>query len=1220
MSRKDVPGRSLNVKEVWLKKVKRFLETRGFTITSLAEQLELSRDTVSRFANGHPVDRQTFLNICHEISLDWQELSGVGSKRPFYDWGDAPNVSFFVGRTEELLTLEQLIIQDGYQIVGIYGIGGTGKTELTATYTKGKLQSNEESTRLRKAGIGKSELSAKVAQGEEVGEEFEYVIWRSLLGEPVVESILLDIVKFISNQEDYTLPGSMFEKVGKILGYLKQYRCLIILDNVDKILEEKSPTGEYKEEHQGYAELFRQIGEIPHKSCLLLNGREKPKTIPWLETRHKGRKRIFSMELGGLDVDEVKQLLRNSGEFHGSDEDWAELTTFYNGNPFALELAAAHIEEVYSSSITEYIKRQGKEFKQNQKRLFHSINQLLDEHFKRLSALEESLMYWFAINYEPVPLQTLKEDISPKSIEPDRLINSYHQEIPSTIQSLKRRHLLEIRGEDSNLFTLQPVLIEYTIERLIDKTGQEIKNREIKLLGSHALLKASSKDNIRRIQAELLLSSLYEKLFEILDGRKGTEVQIKQIISILQHGVSDLKAGYAAGNIINLLFQIYGEQPVKGYDFSGIAIRQADLQGKAIQEADFTNSVFINSSFTQTLGNVMSIAFSNDGKFLAASDTNQEISVWNFEDNELVRTFDAHTAWVRVVAFSPLDNNLLISGSEDFTVRLWDIQNNQCLKTLAGDIGLVLSVVQNPKTKLLASSGSNGRINFWDVETGECLKSWQAHTANFRVWSIAWSPDGQYLVSGSEDKTLKVWDNAGTLLKILAEHEGTIRAVAFSPDGQMIASGSEDSTIKLWSTLNYSCLKTLDRHKDKVYCLAFNPHDSNFLVSGSQDSTLIGWNLNSDEHFKVYIGHGDMISSVAFNPDGQTLSSGGSTIIKFWNIKEDQPIKTLRGYTDELWAVAFNPNGESLVSSSKNGRIRIWSTDDRKLVKTLEEHTNRSMSVAFSPNSQYFASASDDRTIKLWSAETKELIRTLGGHTNQVRAVAFSPTSKLIGSGSNDKTIKFWRVDTGECYKTLEGHESWVWSVAFSPDGKWFASGDNDGKIRIWDVESGDCLNVLEGHESWVRSVAFNPTDPHMLASGSNDKTARIWNVDTGECLKTLEGHENWVWSVAFSPDGKLLASGSDKPRLWDVGSGELLVTLMGHEKWVLAVAFSYDETPVLASGGNDETIKLWDIQTYECLETLRAPRPYEGINITRTQGLSQPEKATLKLLGAFED
>jgi len=194
--------------------------------------------------------------------------------------------------------------------------------------------------------------------------------------------------------------------------------------------------------------------------------------------------------------------------------------------------------------------------------------------------------------------------------------------------------------------------------------------------------------------------------------------------------------------------------------------------------------------------------------------------------------------------------------------------------------------------------------------------------------------------------------------------------------------------------------------------------------------------------------------------------------------------------------------------------------------------------------------------------------------------------------------VKLWDIHTGECRRTFLGHNNWVWSVAFSSlpptpltkesEGGSLASGSGDSSIKLWDIRTGQCRCTLEGHTSRVWSVAFSPIPPttlskgeegEILASASSDQTVKLWDVQTGACRHTLQGHTNLVWSVAFSPDGRTLASGSQ-----------------------------------------DETIKLWDVQTGQSLKTLRADRPYEGMNIIEATGLTAAQKSALKALGAIED
>lgn len=246
--------------------------------------------------------------------------------------------------------------------------------------------------------------------------------------------------------------------------------------------------------------------------------------------------------------------------------------------------------------------------------------------------------------------------------------------------------------------------------------------------------------------------------------------------------------------------------------------------------------------------------------------------------------------------------------------------------------------------------------------------------------------------------------------------------------------------------------------------------------------------------------------------------------------------------------------------------------------------------------------------------------------------------------------MKLWNVRTGECCNTLQGHASQVYAVAFSPDGAILASGSEDHTVKLWDVRTGREVKTLLGHTGGVQSVAFAPQPDaitsvplqqnslqgNILASGSKDHTVKLWDVRTGRCVRTLQGYTNAICSVAFVPQWDansrdqevvskqetsqiLAAGGSDHTvKLWDIRTGCYLKTLPGHFNWVWAVAFN-PQGNILASASQNQTIKLWDLKTGECLKTLRAERLYEGMNITGTTGLTEATIATLKALGAVE-
>ncbi|MEG4840731.1 WD40 domain-containing protein [Microcoleus sp. B9-D4] len=1079
------------------------------------------------------------------------------------NWGEAIDVSIFYGRAEELALLEQWLIGDRCRLVTLLGMGGIGKTSL----------------------------SIKVA--ERIQEQFDYIIWHSLCDAPSLLDLLVELIQFLSNQQETNLPETVDAGISRLMHYLRQHRCLLILDNFESILQEEERTGCYRQGYEGYGQLLRCVAEINHKSTLLLTSREKPIGLAAKE----GKKLpVRSLQLTGLTTPEAQEIVQGIAFFQGSDSEWNILRSHYAGNPLALKMVAPAIHDFFESSLTRFL-----ELLNQGTLVFDDIRNLLDRQFNRLSDVEKKVMYWLAIEREPVSLGELQQDCVSKLTV---------KELLEVLGSLVRRSLIE---KTSDGYTQQPVVMEYMTERLIEKVCTEITSSEIDLLRSHALLKATATEYLRDTQARLILKPIADRLLFSFESQQLLENQLKPILASLR-GKPTLETGYAAGNIINLLRQM--QPDLSGWDFSNLTVWQAYLPDTNLHQVNFAGANLANSVFAEVLGSGLSVAFSPDGKLLALGDTNGEIHLWQMPEVKLLRTSKEYGSIVLSVAFSP-DGKTLATGGSNGTICCWDVSSWSIRQILQGNNSSVLGVAFSPDGKMLASGIGDGTVRFWDWSNGRCLLTLPAHKS--QAWSIAFSPQGKILASGGDDGILKLWDVAtGQCLKMFQSDSRQIRAVAFSLDGKTVACGGNDYSIGLWDLNTGELVRICSGHSQIVVCVAFSP-DGQILASCSEDSTVRLWEVASGECLKTLQKHTSRVSAVAFNPDGKTLASTGEDCtVRLWDVKTGHCLKTVLGQSNPVNSVVFSPDGKTLGSSDR--AVRLWNIKTGKCFKSIQDgRTNRLKSIAFSLNGDLLASGFSDTRVRLWDTAIGECLKSLEGHSAWVWGVAISPDGKTLASFSEDQTIKLWEMSTGQCLYTFTQHQSWVMGVTFSPSGNILASASTDKTVKLWDVSTGKVLSTLMGNSGWVWSVAFSP-DSNLLASSNSDGSIKFWDINTGQFLTALEGHDGIVSSVMFSPDGTHLASGGHDQtvRVWDARTNNCLQVLRGHDNWVWSVAFSPDGQ-ILASASQDETIKLWDAVTGECIKTLPVPKPYEGMNIAGVKGLTEATVTTLKTLGAVE-
>jgi sugar lactone lactonase YvrE len=275
------------------------------------------------------------------------------------------------------------------------------------------------------------------------------------------------------------------------------------------------------------------------------------------------------------------------------------------------------------------------------------------------------------------------------------------------------------------------------------------------------------------------------------------------------------------------------------------------------------------------------------------------------------------------VAFSP-DGRTLAASCVNGTIILWDASEGSEIRTLQGHLYFASSVAFSPDGRTLATGSYDGTIKLWDVVDGREMRTLQGHSDD--ISCVAFSPDGRILASGSQDNnTVWLWDAAsGSEIQILQGHYMGVSSVAFSPDGRTLATGSYDDTIKLWDAVSGNEIRTLQGHSSGVWSLAFSP-DGRILASGSDDKTIKLWNAASGNEVLTLRGHSDTVTSVAFSADGRILASGSwEGKIKLWEVARGSEMQTLQGHYITVSSVAFSPDGRTLASCSYDGTIRLW--------------------------------------------------------------------------------------------------------------------------------------------------------------------------------------------------------------------------------------------------------------------------------------------------------
>jgi WD40 repeat protein/DNA-binding XRE family transcriptional regulator len=1088
---------------------------------------------------------------------------------PRIDWGDALAVPTFYGRAREMELITLWVLEDHCQVISVLGLGGIGKSALA------------------------------VSLMHQLAEHFEVVIWRSLRDAPACEAFLDNCIKVIAPQPLGEVPTSLEHRLDLLLEYLESRRVLLVIDNFETVMEDRVGTSHLRPGYEGYGKLLRRVAESTHQSCLLLTSRQKPRDLV-SQTGNLAPVRTF--RLAGLETSACEQMLGELG-VRGTTEERERLIEWYGGNPLALKIVAHTIVELFGNEIGPFLE-QGEV-------VFGGVRELLAEQFDRLSPAEQSTLLWLAILREPV---TLDELLAEKGLLLPRV------EVLEALDALRSYSLIE-PGKTPGSFALQSVVLEYATARLIADAAREIQQGRLARLIEHGLGLATTREYIRQVNERILITPILERLRSLYPDQNALEEQLITLLGQLRQR-SIYAQGYGPKNMLRLLRALRGH--LRGLDLSHLLIRGMDLQGVEMQDTDLSGATVQDTVFSEMFDVLTAVTIGRNDRYRAAATKRGELGVWHVGAGTRRRLWQAHTDQVRTIDFRP-DERSLATGGQDGMVKLWDPEQGTLLWT-GWHTGAVHKVAFSPDGRTLASGGEDGVIRFWDVQRGTLMQT--LSSPGGPVYALDWSPDGRLLASGGTDSQIRLWDlqaaHPETSLRTLTGHTHWVNQLAFAPDGRALASGSWDQTVRLWDVDSLSLRETLSGHTGPVFGVTWSP-DGRLLASCSVDQTIRLWDVEKASYRVVLHGHTSPVNDIAFTPDSRKLLSGSDDdTMREWDVERGECVRITRSYRVSLNDMDWSPDGNQLACAGTDTLVTIWDVAGKTSPRVLRGHLWAVNGVGWSPDGRLLASSGWDNAIRVWDASTGACLQTWRDpdHDGTIfQGLGWSPDGKLLAAGTFGRGVLVWEVVTGTRRWVSLAQPTTIRRVAWCLDGTRLASCSDDASVCLWKASDGKLLAELKGHRGTVTCVSWSPDGTRLASCGGRGSGELfIWDGRSGKRLSTLNEPGGVINAVAWSLSGSVLVSGGSDGALrwWNVESGECIRIVEGHEGAIQVVKISPDGRR-LASCSDNGTINIWDSESGEKLQTLRRERPYERMDISGVQGLTESQRDTLRALGAIE-
>ncbi len=626
---------------------------------------------------------------------------------------------------------------------------------------------------------------------------------------------------------------------------------------------------------------------------------------------------------------------------------------------------------------------------------------------------------------------------------------------------------------------------------------------------------------------------------------------------------------------------------------------------------------------------VQAITLTGDDRIVSGA-FDGTIMVWELESGRLLRTLSTLRGRTKAVGAKVLTGDgRIISGSID-GIGVWDLEDGRLLRSfLGGHVGVVAAVALT-KDGRVVSGGTDGRINVWELKNGELLRSLEVHWFG-GVRSIACTEDGR-IVSGGSDHAIKVWDaETGVALRALYGHEGAVNALALTR-GNRIVSGADDNSIKVWDLETGGVERTLKGHAGAINSVAVT--SSGRIIAGADDNTIKVWRSKEDLPWSRdrllhnLEGHAGEVTALMPTKDGRLISGAADGAVKVWDLKNGRLLHTMVGESKRVSAMALTHDG-CIVAVGKEmfdayPIIQKWELESGHLLHTV--HPKEFIGIPLTGNRHvYFTNTRG--SVQVWDLESGQLMQEFEKHLN-VTAAALTEDAHVI-TGLTDGSIMVWDLKSGRLLRSFEGHiGGWLRALMLTGDGRVVSAEDYDHTIKVWALESGRVLHSLQGHTAPVLSIAL--TLDGRIVSTAEDLTTKVWALDDGRLLHTLESFVAWevsrngrialypdgfnihVWdleseqwnytladytgfvtALAVTEDGLIVSASSEhiskasthKIKVWaldrDVDHRDLTQpwrSLEGHLSGVRAVALTGDGR--IVSGANDNTIKVWDLQS----------------------------------------